>query len=362
MQRLLTLSLILMGSASCLVPTKPTARSKFISFEHEGWNNLNIMIKKVHAPHWTIHYSYGDNCPAEQRNNDAALTAAVSEGLQMWLQPLRTYSPRPIVNDFRYRLDADKDAADFGIIFYCDIGSSWAMTGQNSPPRIEMHDTLNVKQVGFMTSLAHEIGHIFGLADTYIPIGERGKPGASAGGLASTKGTQPSSKMMGVSQHKGEGILGRDDKNGIIWLYKVFHEGLSIRDCFFSDYELEHAPLGCRPKHPLIFELKHASEKSALFVIRDDEKLDVNAQDAEGMTALHYAVSDGYERVVETLIKRDDIKPFLKNKQGQTPLQLAEKLQHDKLAQLIAAHPKALPVDAKGKRVTTWGEMKKGGR
>ena len=73
----------------------------FIVFEHEGWGDLNTLIKKVHEDHWTIHYSYGDNCPPEQRNNDAALTAAVTEALQIWLEPLREYTDRPIVNDFR---------------------------------------------------------------------------------------------------------------------------------------------------------------------------------------------------------------------------------------------------------------------
>ena len=47
------------------------------------------------------------------RGNDAALTAAVTEALQMWLLPLREYTDRPIVNDFRYKLNTNWDAADF---------------------------------------------------------------------------------------------------------------------------------------------------------------------------------------------------------------------------------------------------------
>ena len=41
--------------------------------------------------------------PPEDRVNDEALTAAVTEALQIWLQPLRDYAKRPIVADFRYR-------------------------------------------------------------------------------------------------------------------------------------------------------------------------------------------------------------------------------------------------------------------
>ena len=44
----------------------------------------------------------------EERNNAEALTAAVTEALQMWLQPLRDYAKRPIVADFRYLLDAGR--------------------------------------------------------------------------------------------------------------------------------------------------------------------------------------------------------------------------------------------------------------
>jgi len=365
MRRQVMLYLLVFSCASCIL-RKTTSDNKFIALQQErGGLRQNILIDKVHEPHWTVSYSYGNDCLAEQKKNDAALTAATTVVMQMWLQPLRTYSQRPIVNDFRYQLNAAQDASDLVIVFHCESKISTA-TVTARPPWLDMRSGVKVNQ-GFKTSLMHEMGHAFGLMDTYVPANAWGKPGTSKGGLDSTRGTQPASVMSGLTLHKGEageiqrGVLGQDDKNGVIWLYKVSYEGLSIRDCFFTDYELEHAPLGCRPKHPLIFALKHVSEIDALLIIRDDEKLDVNAQDAEGMTALHHAVSDGYEKVVEALIKRDDIKPFLRNKQGQTPLQLAEKLQHDKLAQLIASHPKALPVDAKGKRVTSWGEMKKGG-
>ena len=222
----------------------------FIVFEHEGWDDLNTLITRVHEDQWVIHYSYGDNCPPEQRNNDAALTAAVTEALQMWLQPLREYTDRPIVNDFRYKLSADWNAADFGITFYCNIGISRARVSPNESPVIEERSNADVEQAGFMPSLLHEMGHIFGLADTYIRVKDWGKPGLSKGGLDSTRGTQPSSIMMGASGHREEGMLGRDDKNGIIWLYKVTYEGLSIRDCFFTDYKLENVPLGCVPNIP----------------------------------------------------------------------------------------------------------------
>ena len=81
--------------------------------------------------------------------------------------------------------------------------------------------------------------------------------------------------------------IGVDDINGMLWLYKHIHEGLPLEDCFFPDYELEEAPHGCRPKYPLIFEIKQGDEYWALKVIEDDRNIEINAQDQDGLTALH---------------------------------------------------------------------------
>ena len=165
--------------------------------------------------------------------------------------------------------------------------------------------------------------------------------------------------MAGAHPHRDGGLIGQDDKNGIVWLYKAAYEGLALRDCFFSDYELEEEPLGCRPKYPLIFALQHGLEVVAILILEQDEGLDVNVRDAAGMTALHHAVFNKYAWVVKVLMQRDDLKPFLKNKDGQTPLQLARARGFNEIAALIAAHPKALAVAPKGKQIQTWGELKK---
>ena len=88
----------------------PPATQGFITEEHKLGNQLNVMINKVHRQHWVIGYRYGDACTPEERDNDAALTAAITKALQIWLQPLRDYTQRPLVNDFRYRLSADRNA------------------------------------------------------------------------------------------------------------------------------------------------------------------------------------------------------------------------------------------------------------
>ncbi len=226
-----------------------------------------------------------------------------------------------------------------------------------------------------MKAMLHEIGHLFGLADTYVGA-RRGPAGMDTGGRNNTRGSQPTSFMSGffpaltekdiknidrdaLVPLQGLVTLGKDDENGIIWLYKYTYEGLPLTDCFFPDYELEEIPFGCKPKHPLIFELKqNNNERLALDVLTDDKNLNVNAQDADGMTALHHAVLNQFEDVVTELLARSDIKPFLKNKEGLTPLQLAEKLELPRIVWLIAAHPLALSVTAKDKLSTVWGSIK----
>ena len=108
----------------------------------------------------------------------------------------------------------------------------------------------------------------------------------------------------------GTGIS-QDDANGIVWLYKFYHENLPLEDCIFPDYELEQSPDGCRPKSPLIFEIKYGREDIAKYfaleVMRDDENTDINAKDEKGMTALQYAVIKGYPELVAKLLAFENI-------------------------------------------------------
>ena len=364
--------------AGCLLLSIASDAPGFITYHHEAheagidFNFNNLLINKVHAPRWNISYAYGDDCPPEARNNDAALTAAVTKALQTWLQPLRDYTAKPIVNDFRYQRKADNAvagfAADLWIIFHCEHHNSHAHVGENPPGIHQRRGTKVVRH--FIRTLVHEAGHVFGLTDTYIPWDDRFKRGLSKGGLRLTKGTQPASVMSSLMPvfpvaavndpvpPDGLETIAVDDINGILWLYKHIHEGLPLEDCFFPDYELEEVPRGCRPKYPLIFEIKQGDEYWALKVIKDDRNIEINAQDQDGLTALHHAVLNGFEELVATLIAHKDIKPFLRDKQGRSALKLARERRRDNIVALLLSHPLTLSVGAKGKLATTWGHLK----
>ncbi len=353
------------------------AAQGFISLHHDlGQRQHRILIDMVHEPFWTIHYSF-DLCEPVDKETQGKFEQIITKFLQSWLQPLREYTERPIVNDFRYKLDPNWGGATFGVTHICEIKEApKAFFG----PLGIINPSVGLELTWSGTSvMLHEIGHLFGLADTYE--GARlGPAGISTGGLNDTRGAQPASFMSIFTQLiivdrdldkdvknldilvplQGLVKLGQDDKNGIIWLYKYTYEGLPMDDCFFPDYELTEIPFGCEPKYPLIFEIKQDNERLALLVLNDDENLDVNAQDADGMTALHHAVLRGFEELIAKLLDHPDIKPFLSDKQGRTALRIAQERGLEKIITLLLSHPLTLAVDAKGKLTTTWGELKNG--
>ena len=222
----------------------------------------------------------------------------------------------------------------------------------------------NIINRTFITVLTHELGHAFGMMDTYA----RGTL-VSTGGLAHTEGKHPSSIMAvlpGLPRPRQAPYLKEDDKNGIIWLYKYYHEDPPAVDCFFPDYvpaKTKFLDKGvCEPRYPLIFEVKHGGKPNVLAILREDPNLDYNARDTIGNTALHYAVMRGQIEIVKALLKQVGIKVNINNKNGRTLAQLAHHLKQKHLAKLIEAHPtaKLLPwaIDPAHSVTTTWGAIK----
>ena len=315
----------------CLV-TLP-ATEGFMAYDHASKPHLrrkaNNLIRRVHKEQWVIGYRYMDNCPPESRNNGQAIEEAITTSLRAWLQPVREMNTgKPVVDDFRYmpnyviKEDAAVKLYDLRIILSCDFGESSALVfaHEDFPPEIQLHRGTVVDN-HFKASLLHEIGHSFGLLDTY----RRNIPGeefqVSRGGLVGTIGHQPASVMSGLNAPRPLPTrISQDDANGIVWLYKFYHENLPLEDCIFPDYELEKSPDGCRPKSPLIFEIKHGDENLAIKVIREDENTDINANDGDGMTALQHAIIKGYPRLVNRLLARQDIEVNSQDGGGLTAL------------------------------------------
>ena len=313
-QILLTLAVAI----GVLLSSAPTTDG-FMALDHrtrEAYKRrFNNLIRRVHKDQWVIGYWYADNCPSEAKNNGPAIEETIEAALRAWLQPVKDLNTgKPVVDDFRFMphmkiepLDeVELLLYDLTIILFCDFSRSHALTAADEAisPQIQMHQGTEVDDR--FIELRHEIGHSFGLLDTYprveLTIQELR---TSKGGLGGTIGHQPASVMSGMHiSRPGPRVISQDDKNGIVWLYKFYHENLPLEDCLFPDYELEKSPMGCRPKSPLLFEIKYGSERLARQIIEQDSNTDVNAKDETGLTALHYAVEKGYSRFLNTLLRR----------------------------------------------------------
>ena len=320
----------------CLV-TLPATQG-FMAFDHQRRmpehirRKINNLIRRVHKAEWVIGYVYTDNCPPKSRNNGAAIEEAITTSLRAWLQPVREMNTgKPVVDDFRYVekleiAEAEFKLYDLRIAFFCDLDTSHAsvLADEAHPPALLMHRGTVVTD-RFAFSLLHEIGHAFGLLDTYIrPHLTLEELRVSRGGIERTIGHQPASVMSALNiPHPWPTRISQDDANGIVWLYRFYHENLALEDCIFSDYELEKSPDGCRPKYPLIFEIKHGDENLALRVINEDENTDVNAKDGDGMTALQYAVIKGYPELVAKLLAFENIEVNSQDNGGLTALHYA---------------------------------------
>ena len=322
----------------CLV-TLP-ATEGFIAGDHRIperlKRKLNSLIRRVHKEQWVIGYRYMDNCPPKSRNNGKAIEEAITTSLRAWLKPVRDLNTgKPVVDDFRYVPDlvipiedeAERKLYDLVIFFYCDFGKSSALViaDESVPPTIKLHRGTVVDR--FAGVLLHEMGHAFGLLDTYIrPELTLEELQVSRGGLARTIGHQPASVMSGLNfPQPFAASISQDDANGIVWLYKFYHENLPLEDCIFPDYELEKAPDGCHPKYPLIFEIQHGHQEHAIRVIDNDENTDINAKDETGLTALDYALAKGYNQLVGVLVSHPKFDVNVRNVEGSTPLFWAAK-------------------------------------
>ena len=292
---------------------------------------MNNLIRRVHKDQWVIGYAYMGDCPPEARNNGEAIEAVITQALNAWLQPVRDLNTgKPVVSDFRFVPNFDfKDLPgltlyDLNIFFFCKAGTSVALVGVDMaiPPALNMRLGTDVTP-RFAGAILHELGHAFGLLDTYIILRREAEElRVSRGGLDRTIGHQPASVMSGLNAPHTPvpDWVSQDDANGIVWLYKFYHENLPLEDCIFPDYELEKSPDGCRPKSPLLFEIKYGNERIATKVIEEDSTTDVNAKDETGSMALHYAAMKGYPKLMEKLLWHKDIEVNAKDAEGSTAL------------------------------------------
>ena len=301
------------------------------------------LIHKVKQSSWKIHYGFSDNnrCHSSGIDDNAGfeqeLRASIIEAVKLWLQPLRD-NHDGIVNTFELQLkdtmavkerslremgaeqkvviEAD-DPAHFRITFNCVPSEakevyprSFVLLGK--VPQVFMFhyrapaggkdqrdafpdDKMSSEHMFMMTTLLHELGHIFGLKDVYIEPSKgrqslRTGINYSTGGSDKTVGKQPNS-IMGVASIIGlrekKFVITTDDEEAIKWLYLQAHEGVALNACP-TDYEMEKDTDGCVPRFPLIFAVREGDKKLAKQLLAAGS-IDIDSCDRYGNTALSYA-------------------------------------------------------------------------
>ena len=354
-----------------------TSDSKFVALVQGkttagGWvygrkSLEGLLIDKVHKKSWNISIGFEEPCdelPTDQHKHQVG--ASVSKAIRLWLSPLS--DKKDIVADFKYhftRVSCDPNkpdesrcifdnvatdlddgskyvldnVTDLDIVFRCGDKRSRAyvtsspvqivMLRENIELFVEDKEISDFKKYSLST-LVHELGHAFGLRDTYIETEYKDKVSIyneSDDNVKGIAGTQPISVMNVVlmaTSSKSKLQLGTDDEEGIKWLYRYHvEETVKLNECP-SEYRYEKSTGGCTPCYPVIFAVKQGHIMSymrdaVVQMLAGD--VDVNAQDFMGNTALHYAAlsspihgKDTYNLLVEKGADKN-----IKNSFGDTP-------------------------------------------
>ncbi|RKU19590.1 hypothetical protein C6500_10495 [Candidatus Poribacteria bacterium] len=347
----------------------------FITVDRQApdFNNIldmNVLMHRIHDAHWEINYGFSEDCNHTYHADPRQLVEfeeAMETALRVWLQPLREIETQhSIVDSFSFKrteldtweeltpgraelADIKFDCTTYPFTSYVrlkkDRRVGVVIGDQYFAHKFSNKDGINQK----MPMLVHELGHAFGLGDTYV---RRKKGFKSSGGLKRTYGRQPAAAMsLKYNTRRGK-YLREDDKRGIVWLYKVFYEDLPLTDPYFSDYTFEEATGGFRPKYPLLFELKQGFQYYTIEFINDDPNMDINIRDGSGRTALDYAVIDEYLSVLYTLLSRPDLKVNATNSEGLTALHLAVSHGYEAGVEALLTHGN-INVNAKDKHGRT---------
>ena len=184
------------------------------------------------------------------------------------------------------------------------------------PPFVYLRHDIGLSDAGVTRRwehfLLHEMGHAFGLMDTY--------PNA----WLDTQGQSASVMNIVLRDNQAPPSLAIDDIKGIEWLYYFYHDQQKLTDnkCVFDNYE-QVAEGVCRPVYPVIHEVQQAyfkeqhgkTNESKVFMtsaVKIGNLLQNKKRDNNGRTALHYAVIHQGESVAMKMAWTQTIKSLLK--------------------------------------------------
>ena len=342
---------------------------------------------------WLFAYGFDKSCHGK-KYDEQEIKEAIGKYVRLWLKPIKDIATKEIVDNFYYRLfpaeatDKHKDQLEihglsisrlvlthgedephWKFIFYCPKSHFRIRPHMDVQATIHTNLTRSDDYKSYVVSretgeaFLHELGHAFGLHDTYL------------GHRKGQKRAQAMSVMSGQLFHNrdGELMLSEDDTKGIRYLYQLYHnKDAGAR--FSSEYSTVF-------EYPAIFEVNQAfhhylyhGNSSLIEALEDAIRVDyvideqrINSIDSKGYAVLHYLVRLGHllqknqasEMVrshwlaaLQSVLDNPDIEINIQTLPDQyTPLHLAIIHEYIPAIKLLSAKKKqtAHIVDASGK-------------
>lgn len=379
------------------------------------------LIKKAHEKSWDIEYGFAPNCSKRNRKKyQPKVVEAINRAIKLWLAPVETvrkaimnaksssetivdYQKQPpeLVGQFNIYekkdlfplgeslgnkdsyttfvpppfpkedrdipsyADAVSKLPDLSVVFNCQKGRAFMKPYLNYINMYEekKNSTVTIPKTKFsFTTLLHEIGHAFGLADTYVDSRNKSRDHMTNTGVHPyTVGNQPISVMSVAYKlefNSYDDIKPTlDDELGIHWFYIHMNIAeLNLETCpphyqseaFVRDKEKGTQTLACRPQNPFLFAMLSKNHSTARYLLSDKKEralIDINARtNPLGFTALHYAVEYAPIELIEIILetfsqeidftiagKKENIdftKNYIRKRKESSPMTALELAQH----------------------------------